>query len=95
MGLTFEWNETKALENLRKLGISFGEALTIFGDPSSLTVDDLLHAIEEDRFITIGLSDRGKILVVVHTEKGDYIRITSTRLATPREVRIYGEGTEQ
>jgi uncharacterized DUF497 family protein len=94
MGLTFEWDETKALENLRKHSISFGEALTIFGDPLSLTVDDPLHSTEEDRFITIGLSDRGKTLVVVHTERGDNIRIISARLATPREARAYGEGTQ-
>jgi uncharacterized protein len=94
VGLAFEWDEIKDLENLRKHGVSFDESLTIFGDPLSLTVEDPLHSIEEDHFITIGLSDRGRILVVVYTERGDNIRIISARQATPREARAYGEGTQ-
>ena len=93
MGLTFEWDEEKAQENLRNHGVSFEECCTVFGDSLSLTIDDPLHSIEEDRLISIGLSDRGRILVVVHTERGDNIRIISTRVATPRERRAYGEGT--
>ncbi len=95
MGLTFQWDEEKAQANLRTHGVSFQESATIFGDPVSLTIDDPLHSIEEDRFITIGVSDRGRILVVVHTERGDNNRIISTRLATPRERRAYGEGTQR
>lgn len=95
MGLIFEWDESKDIENLRRHGVSFEECFTIFGDPLSLTIDDPLHSIEEDRFITIGFSDRGKILVVVHTERGNNIRIISARLATPRERRIYGEGAQE
>ena len=91
MGLAFEWDKIKDLENLRKHGVSFNESLTIFGDPLSLTVEDPLHSIEEYRFITIGLSDRGRILVVVYTERGDNIRIISARQATPGEARAYGE----
>ena len=95
MSLTFKWDEQKAQDNLRIHGVSFEESCTIFGDPLSLTIDDPLHSIEEDRFITIGLSNRGRILVVVHTDRGDNIRIISTRLATPRERRAYGEGTQR
>ena len=95
MGLSFEWDEQKAQENLSKHDVSFEECSSIFGDPWSLTIGDPLHSIEEDRLITIGLSNRGRILVVVHTERGDNIRIISTRLATPRERRAYEEGTRE
>ena len=93
MSLSFEWDEQKAQENLSKHDVSFEECSTIFGDPWSLTIGDPVHSIEEDRLITVGLSNRGRILVVVHTERGDNIRIISTRLATPQERRAYGEGT--
>ena len=66
MGLSLEWDEHKAQENVRSHGVSFGESSTIFGDPLSLTIDDPLHSIEEDRLVTIGLSIRGRIVVVVH-----------------------------
>ncbi len=92
MGLSFEWDETKARENLSKHRVSFEECSTIFGDPWSLTIRDPVHSIDEDRLISIGLSNRGRILVVVHTEREDNIRIINTRLATPRERRAYGEG---
>ena len=93
MGLTFEWDDEKAQDNLRDHGVSFEESCTIFGDTLSLTIDDPLHSIEEERLITIGSSNRGRILVVVHIGRGDNIRIISTRLATPRERRGYGEAT--
>lgn len=86
MGLSFEWDEQKSRENLRRHGVSFEESSTIFGDPLSLT-------IEEDRLITIGLSNAGTTLVVVHTERGDNIRVISARIASPRERRMYVEGT--
>ena len=91
MGLTFEWDDQKAQENVRRHGVSFEESSTIFGDPLSLTIEDPLHSVEEDRLITIGLSLVGSVLVVVHTERGDNIRIISARLARPRERRVYGE----
>ena len=95
MGLHFEWDDEKAEDNLRNHGVSFEESCTIFGDTLSLTIDDPLHSVDEDRLITIGSSNRGRILVVVHTERGDNIRIISTRLATPRERRAYGEATQR
>ena len=95
MGLSIECDEQKAQDNLRTHGVSFEESCAMFGDPFSITIDDPLHSIEEDRFITIGLSNRNRILVVAHTERKDNIRIINTRLATPRERRRYGEGTQR
>lgn len=95
MSLTSEWDESKAQENLRKHGVSFEEAATVFGDPLSLTIDDPLHSAEEDRLIMIGQSYRGRMLVVVHAERGDNVRIISARLATPRERRTYEGRTQE
>ncbi len=92
MGLRFEWNEDKARQNIEKHGVSFEEAATVFGDPLSLTIDDPLHSREEDRFVTIGEMANRDLLVVVHTERGDSIRIISARKATPPERRTYEEG---
>jgi hypothetical protein len=69
MALNFEWDANKAKSNLGKHGISFEEASTIFGDPRSSTIPDPMHSDLENRFITLGTSHRGKLLVVVHTEK--------------------------
>jgi uncharacterized DUF497 family protein len=80
MGLSFEWDEHKAQENVWRHGVSFEESSTIFGDPLSLTIDDPLHSIEEDRFVTIGLSNRGRIVVVVHAEREDNVRIITAPL---------------
>ena len=91
MSLEFEWDETKARQNLRKHGVSFDEASTIFNDPLALTIDDPVHS-EEDRFVTLGESHRRRLLVVVFTERGDRIRIISARAATRRERRNYEEG---
>ena len=91
MGLTFEWDERKAKRNLKKHGVSFEEAATVFGDPLSLTIDDPLHSKHEERFVTMGESVRRRILVVVHTERGDNIRIISARVATRRERKAYEE----
>jgi len=91
MALNFEWDANKAKSNLRKHGISFEEACTVFGDQRSLTIPDPVHSETENRFITVGTSHRGKFLVVVHTEKGDNIRIISARIASRRERRTYEE----
>jgi uncharacterized protein len=69
MALTFEWDTTKARRNLAKHGISFEESSTVFGDPRSLTIPDPVHSKVEERFVTVGASHRGKLLVVVHTEE--------------------------
>jgi uncharacterized DUF497 family protein len=89
MGLLFEWDNKKSRQNLKKHGVSFEEAATVFGDPLSLTIDNQFHSEEEERFVTIGESNRRRLLVVVYTERGDNIRIISARVATPRERRSY------
>lgn len=93
MPLNFEWDENKAKSNLAKHGVSFDEASTVFGDSLSLTISDPDHSQIEDRFIIIGSSHSGKLLVVVHTERGDNIRIISARRATRRERKSYEENT--
>lgn len=91
MSLQFEWDARKEALNRRKHGVSFEEAATVFGDPESLTVPDPEHSLKEDRFVLLGLSYRGRLLVVVHTERGGNIRIISARRATKSEGRHYGE----
>ncbi|MGD1043540.1 MAG: BrnT family toxin [Sedimentisphaerales bacterium] len=92
MTLRFEWNRKKTLLNIRKHGITFEEASKIFGDSLSLTIPDSYHSIGEDRFITIGTSAKGGIIVVVHTEHHDVIRIISARKATRNERKQYELG---
>lgn len=87
--MNFEWDSNKAAANLEKHGVSFEEASTAFGDPLSLTVDDPGHSGDEQRFVLLGLSFRGRLLVVAHTDRGDVVRIISARLATRRERRDY------
>jgi uncharacterized protein len=91
MPLTFEWDDKKARSNERKHSISFGEASTVFADFLSLTIPDPAHSHEEDRFVTIGSSHRRKLLVVVHTDRDDNIRIISARPASRRERQTYEE----
>lgn len=92
MGLTYEWDRRKARSNLRKHGVSFEEAITVLGDPLSLTIADPLHSEGEERLVTIGLSILQRMLVVVHTERGDNIRVISARVATSQERNAYEEG---
>jgi hypothetical protein len=89
VGLTFTWDKKKAATNLRKHGVAFEEAATAFGDMLSLTTFDPDHSIDQDRFILLGASNGGKLLVVAHTEQSDTIRIISARLATRSERKIY------
>ena len=89
MSLNFEWDGKKAQSNARKHRISFLEAFTVFGDEKSLTVPDPMHSEKEERFVTIGCSQQGKILVVVATERGANLRIISARPANRRERRQY------
>ena len=92
MGLTFEWDKRKAASNLRKHAVTFEEATTVFGDPLSLTVADPLSDRGEHRFVIIGQAHQFRLLVVIHTERGDNIRILSARRATRREKTAYEEG---
>ena len=89
----FEWAEEKARANLRKHKVSFDEAITVFSDPLSVTILDPEPTVGEQRYIGIGTSDKGRILVVVYTELGANIRIISCRKATRTERRSYEEGT--
>ena len=93
MSLEFEWDEDKAKGNLKKHGVSFEEASSIFGDPLALTIPDPLHSEEEDRFVTLGESHRRRLLVVCFTDREDRIRIISARPATRRERKNYEEGS--
>jgi len=83
--MQFEWDREKAQGNLRKHGVSFDDAVTVFYDPLSATFDDPDHSAGENRFITVGYSARGRLLVVSHTERGNAVRIISARHATRRE----------
>jgi len=89
MALQFEWDSKKAQLNKKKHGIRFEEASTIFGDLLSITIADPAHSIGEDRFITIGRSINDKLIVIVHTDRDDIIRIISARKATRNEKRQY------
>ena len=90
--MKFLWDENKAASNLKKHEISFHEATTVFGDPLSITIDDPDHSDNEHRFITIGFSTKSRILVVIHSDQGDNIRIISARSATRGEIKNYEEG---
>ncbi len=83
--MRFEWDRKKADRNLKKHGVSFDEAVTVFYDPLAATVDDPDHSVEEERLITIGFSARGRLVVVSHTEREGVVRIISARRATARE----------
>jgi hypothetical protein len=87
--MIFEWDETKAATNLRKHKVSFEEASTVFADDLALTGRDPDHSTEEYRFITFGSSDKNRLLVVSHTDRGSKIRIISARPATKSERKFY------
>ncbi|MCL5257409.1 MAG: BrnT family toxin [Chloroflexi bacterium] len=95
MGLIFEWDNRKAKSNEEKHGISFPEGASVFRDALSLTIADPFHSEIEGRFITVGRSVNDRLLVVVHSERGDNIRIISARLATRQERVNYEEGSEE
>ena len=85
--MQFECDLEKAKHNVKKHGISFEEAVTVFYDPLSATFDDPDHSVGEYRFVTIGLSSRDRLLVVTHAERGEVLRIINARLATTHERR--------
>jgi hypothetical protein len=91
--LRFEWDPRKAAENERRHGVSFGEAVTVFYDDHALLIDDPDHSADEERFILLGLSEKLRMLVVVHTyrAKDDVIRLISARKATRSERSRYDE----
>lgn len=92
MRLGFEWDPLKAASNLRKHGVAFDEATTAFRDPFSISIFDPDPSYDEDRYVLVGRSDRGRLLVVVHTEREDAVRVISARFATRHERQTYEEG---
>ena len=90
--MKIEWDLRKAKSNLKKHRVSFEEAATALGDPMAATGTDPDHSIIEERYVTFGVSQKGRLLVVSHTEKGEAIRIISARKASKGEQEIYEEG---
>ena len=91
MKLNFEWDQKKAKSNRKKHGIDFDEAATVFLDPFSVTIPDHDHSAEEQRYIDIGSSEKGRVLVVVYTDRSVNVRIISCRKATYSERKYYEE----
>ena len=87
--LQFDWDLKKAESNAQKHGVSFSEAATAFGDPLSATIPDPDRSVGEARFILVGLTYRGRLVVVAHAEVDEFIRIISARPATNAERRFY------
>ena len=92
MALEFEWDEQKAASNIEKHGISFREAATAFGDFNSITIMDPHHSSVEMRFVLLGMTYHGRLVVVSHTERGHRIRIVNARRANRREQKAYEQG---
>ena len=90
--MRLEWDARKARQNLRKHGISFQEAASVFFDPLSVTGDDPDHSANERRFVIFGVSALGRLLVVAHVGREDAIRIISARRTTQAERKLYEEG---
>ena len=90
--IKFEWNETKALKNINKHGVSFEEASSVFYDDFAVQFYDNEHSeLEEDRFLILGISNKSRVLMVCHCERlsGDVLRIISARKATKNEKKFY------
>jgi uncharacterized protein len=89
--VNFEWDPGKARQNRRKHRVPFEEAATVFGDPLAITYADPDHSASEQRFITVGMSNVGRVLMVAHLDRNENIRIISARKATQRERKHYEE----
>ncbi len=90
--MQFEWSENKAAGNLSKHGVSFEEAKTVFDDPLYVDFYDPDHSEDEERYLIVGESNRGRLLIVSYTERGDSIRLISARELTRTERSAYEEG---
>ena len=90
--LEFEWDPKKSESNANKLRVTFEEAATVLSDSLSMTAYDPDHSQDEDRYITIGTSTEGRLLIVAHTDRNDRIRIISARQTTARERKVYENG---
>jgi len=89
--MEFEWDPSKAAGNVRKHKVAFNEAATVFGDLNGITASDPDHSADEQRYITVGWSNRGRLLMVAHAERHERIRIISARPLTKSERRAYEE----
>ena len=89
--MRYEWDPDKAINNLKKHQVGFDEACTIFEDPFYITFVDEEHSVDEERYITIGLSNKDRLLMVAHTDRNDTIRIISARKVTKNEEKFYQE----
>ncbi len=89
MGYIFEWDPKKAESNARKHGVTFDEASTVFGDPIGLLMPDPDHALNEERYLVLGMSNQQRLLVVAFAERPPRTRLISARRAKPRELRRY------
>ena len=89
--MNFEWDPDKATQNHRKHRVSFHEAATVFADPLAVTYHDPDHSLSEERFITVGTSRNGSVLIVAHSDRGENIRIISARKTTLHERKHYEE----
>lgn len=89
--MVFEWNERKPAR-MRKHGVTFREAATVFGDPLAITFADPDHSIDEQRYLTFGVSRFSRLVVVSHVDRGERVRIISARPMTRGEKRIHEEG---
>ena len=90
--MRIEWDPRKARSNLRKHRVSFEEAATALSDPMAATGADPDHSITEERYVTFGVSERGRLLLVAHTDEEETIRIISARIASKGERELYEEG---
>ena len=90
--MDYEWNPEKATRNLERHGVSFEEAATVFDDPLYVDFYDPDHSVEEHRYISIGSSREGRLLLVSFTERGSVIRIISAREPTAAERKAYEQG---
>lgn len=89
MVIDFEWDPEKAKANVRKHRVSFREAATVFKDPLGITIYDPNHSDEEDRYITVGFSTAGRLLMVAHADRGSRSRIINSRALTRKERAAY------
>jgi uncharacterized protein len=89
--MRFEWDPRKAEKNLKKHGVAFQEAATVFGDPLAISFYDPDHSLEEERLITFGQSLQRRLVVVSHTKRGQKTRIITARLMKRNERVIYEE----
>ena len=87
--MRFQFDPDKAISNLQKHGVSFDEGITVFGDSLALTIEDSTHSVRELRFLTIGITNQQRLVVVSHTQRDGQVRLISARLATRKERKEY------